>query len=62
MGKSRTVDELGKEHFSIPIILRDARSTGIFFSCVIVSFTVTNNIAPASFQATLLPTTRFETF
>ena len=43
MGNSRTVDELGKEHFSIPIILRDARSTGIFFSCVIVSFTVTNN-------------------
>ncbi|KAF8240638.1 hypothetical protein L208DRAFT_1384042 [Tricholoma matsutake] len=27
MGKSRTVDELGKEHFSIPINLRDARST-----------------------------------
>ncbi|KAF8332488.1 hypothetical protein F5887DRAFT_1063857 [Amanita rubescens] len=28
MGKSRTVDELGKEHFSIPINLRNARSTG----------------------------------
>ncbi|KAF8236900.1 hypothetical protein L208DRAFT_594211 [Tricholoma matsutake] len=28
MGKSRTVDELGKEHFSILINLRDARSTG----------------------------------
>jgi hypothetical protein len=44
MGKSRTVDELGKEHFSILINLRDARSTGIFFSCTIVSFAVTNNI------------------
>ncbi|KAF8323573.1 hypothetical protein F5887DRAFT_1208074 [Amanita rubescens] len=28
MGKSRTVDELGKKHFSIPINLRDALSTG----------------------------------
>ena len=46
MGKSRTVDELGKEHFSIPINLRDARSTGIFSSCVIVSFAVTNNMHP----------------
>ncbi|KIM74987.1 hypothetical protein PILCRDRAFT_13928 [Piloderma croceum F 1598] len=28
MGKSRTVDELGKQHFSIPINLRNATSTG----------------------------------
>ncbi|KAF8345733.1 hypothetical protein F5887DRAFT_154644 [Amanita rubescens] len=28
MGKSRTVDELGKKHFSIPINLRDERSNG----------------------------------
>jgi hypothetical protein len=49
MGKSRTVDELGKEHFSIPINLRVARSTGIFFPCVIVSFAVTNNTCTASF-------------
>jgi hypothetical protein len=28
MGKSRTVDELGKCHFSIPMNLRDAKSTG----------------------------------
>ncbi|KAF8324798.1 hypothetical protein F5887DRAFT_1022029 [Amanita rubescens] len=28
MGKSRTVDELGKEHFSIPINLRDEQSSG----------------------------------
>ncbi|KAF8319201.1 hypothetical protein F5887DRAFT_378307 [Amanita rubescens] len=27
-GKSRTVDELGKKHFSIPINLRDAKFTG----------------------------------
>jgi hypothetical protein len=31
MGKSRTVDELGKKHLSIPINLRDAKSTGISF-------------------------------
>ena len=30
MGKSRTVDELGKEHFSIPINLMNARSSGNF--------------------------------
>jgi hypothetical protein len=30
MGKSRTVDELGKKYFSIPINLREANSTGIF--------------------------------
>ena len=30
-GKSRTVDELGKKHFSIPINLRDAQSTGQSF-------------------------------
>ena len=28
MGKSRTVDELGKQHFSIPMNLRDPKSTG----------------------------------
>jgi hypothetical protein len=31
MGKSRTVDELGKNHFSIPINLRDKQSSGIVF-------------------------------
>jgi hypothetical protein len=30
MGKSRTVDELGKKHFSIPINLREANSTGMY--------------------------------
>lgn len=38
MGKSRTVDELGKEHFSIPLNLRDEKSTGIFRSHIIISF------------------------
>jgi hypothetical protein len=28
MGKSRTVDELAKEHFTIPLVLREAKSTG----------------------------------
>lgn len=30
MGKSRTVDELGKQHFVIPINLRGPHSTGNF--------------------------------
>jgi hypothetical protein len=28
MGKSRTVDELGKEHFTTPLVLQEADSTG----------------------------------
>jgi hypothetical protein len=28
MGKSRTVDELGKDHFTISLVLREADSTG----------------------------------
>ena len=34
MGKSRTVDELGKQHFSIPMNLRDATSTGAIVSYI----------------------------
>jgi hypothetical protein len=59
MGKSRTVDELGKTHFMIPINLRPPDSTGIFFSRTIVSFAMNNN---TSIQATLLLTTRFAIF
>jgi hypothetical protein len=37
MGKSRTSDELAKEHFAVPLNLREATSTGaglVFFSCL----------------------------
>ncbi|KAF8346497.1 hypothetical protein F5887DRAFT_959331 [Amanita rubescens] len=46
-----------KKHFSIPINLRDAKSDGI-------SFFLRHRwyICAVSFQATLLPTTRFEIF
>ena len=39
MGKSRAVDELGKEHFSLPINLREPESTGIAVCCL-SSFTL----------------------
>ena len=35
MGKSRTVDELGKTHFVIPINLRGSHSTGDVYSLFI---------------------------
>ena len=59
MGKSRTVDELGKTHFMIPINLRPLDSTGIFFSRTIVSFAMNNN---PFIQATLPLTTWFAIF
>lgn len=36
MGKSRTVDELGKKHFSIPINPREAKSTGMLFHPLLI--------------------------
>ena len=62
MGKSRTVDELGKKHFSIPINLRDAKSTGIFFFLRHCWFCSDQYTCAVSFQAILLPTMRFEIF
>src|SRR6202022_3495122 len=41
IGKSRTVDEMGKVHFSIPINLRDADSTGLFY--VYICLTAANS-------------------
>lgn len=62
MGKSRAVDELGKNQFCILMNLRVAQSTGNFFldRCWFCRWPIMH--ACASFLGTLLLTTLFETF
>jgi len=60
MGKSRTVDELGKTHFVIPINLRGSHSTGDVYSLFVsISINLSYFIA---FQGFLLLMTTCETF
>ena len=57
MGKSRTVDELSKSHFVIPLNLRSADSTGIKF----LSFMYAAHNVDLDTQGFLHPTILFET-
>ena len=49
MGKSRTVDELAKTHFVIPMNLRDAASSGAFFSFLLGSILSLNCLTALGF-------------
>jgi hypothetical protein len=64
MGKSRTVDELGKTHFVIPINLRDSHSTGDVYSLfVLISINLSSELLLFDcFQGFPLPMTKCETF